>query len=450
LVPITFCAVGGGNEIGRSSYFLQVENHKMLLDCGIKVNAPLHYPDFDSLVYAGFLDGLWELDEVFLSHAHMDHSGAIPLLPTKGYAGPIYASKPTLSLASLMLQDAARHEGFSSSEVMAAFSQASPLPMNVPLQRKNLRATLFPAGHILGAAMLYLQTPAGNILFTGDFSDLDQLTVPGARLPRGLDVDFLIMENTYGGRSPDAHDNPGLPLYSFFEGVQQVLDDGGNVLIPSFSIGRAQEVALLLKSAVENQFLSFPPSKSKAVSSIFIDGLAIPVSEVYESFGVPVWDSLVRKLPRGQGVENLTSSIILASSGMLMPGTRSWRHAKALLSDPKNAIFFPGFLAKDSQGFQLLQAARAHDEVFRFGSDLVPLRARVDQVPLSAHVKHEGIVQFVSRLHPSTVVFVHGTDDAQRESILRWELKRKMEGEIEVIHAMNEVPVFMGRKLVAA
>lgn len=254
-MDITF--LGGGNEIGASCALVEIGEHRVLVDCGVRMTGDNVLPDF-GLLSARHLPAV---DAVLLTHAHFDHSGALPVFHQQYPTTPVYMTPPTQALVSVLLQDALRiaQSRFDTDGDLPAFPAAAVealmtriIPVRfaepTPIGTTSLTATWFPAGHILGAASIGIE---GNdhgttvrVLFSGDLAVGDQLTVPGMPVPTAFrQPDVLVIESTYGNR---LHSPRRAEEQRLVQLVSGVLARQGKLLIPAFAIGRAQEIALLL------------------------------------------------------------------------------------------------------------------------------------------------------------------------------------------------------------
>ena len=294
--PNLFFPIGGGNEIGASSYFLQLDGTKFLLDSGIRLGSNDGFPRFSSLYETNLLEGLWDLDAILISHGHLDHIGALPAIIEQASNVPIYTTLPTKDIMEVQLVprradatfiDVPAVNEFNEKRVQQVIENVKLTTWNEPIQLGNCQITFFPAGHILGASMIYIESDSGNVLFSGDFTDFDQMTVHGYRLPNDLEVDLLIAESTYGYQKTSHTSDIAAEREIFVSKIAQCLEEDGSILIPAFAIGRSQEVALILQSLIsEGKLRSF---------TIYIDGLAQYFCEIYERHGVKVFSPYAKK-----------------------------------------------------------------------------------------------------------------------------------------------------------
>jgi len=370
LIENIFVPIGGGDEIGASCYYLRSGDTRLLLDCGLRPQSEWVYPYFESFLPMGFIDGLWDLDAVFLSHAHLDHIGALPKLISENYRATIYASTPTKTLTEVMLKITTKENAknswyetpnafYQSALIHEAIGKVVAIDWNKPKSFGNFQVTYFPAGHVLGAAMVYIEFENRRILYTGDFCDVDQETVGKYQLPENLPVDLLIMETTYRNRTADREE---LKTYASFEDFRGILAEGGKVMLPGFALGRAQEVALKIKKA---QDLGLVP-----VCPIVIDGFAKALTDIYENYGRRIYDYQT-VFPFQRQDETLYADepcIIIASPGMMLEGNRSARHYSRM---PSGSIY-------------------------------------VGELPLTAHAQREGLLSFIGNVRPKEVILLHG------------------------------------------
>ncbi|MEO1268321.1 MAG: MBL fold metallo-hydrolase, partial [Myxococcota bacterium] len=255
-MQVTF--LGGADEVGASCALLETCGRRILIDCGIRMSPR----DGDRLPWLGRLQEgeRTELDAVVVTHAHTDHTGALPVL-MQGYPNvPIYMTEASLDLTQLLMMDALKIMGYAQERdgqpplypqaaAERVVGQCCPVSFGQTLSLcdGDVRATWYPAGHILGAGSVLLESSEGSVLFTGDVSVTDQLTVPGMMVPRAR-PDLVVIESTYGGR---LHASRTAEEKRLIAQVGEVLAQRGAILFPAFAIGRAQEVILILSRAIE-------------------------------------------------------------------------------------------------------------------------------------------------------------------------------------------------------
>jgi len=426
--------LGGGNEIGASSAIVEIGSARLLVDCGIRMSGEHRLPDLGAIkqAHAG------QLDAVLLTHAHMDHSGALPVLHQHYPGVPVYATAATRGLVEVLLRDSlnimrvkAESERelplYAPAAVNSLIEQMTPVPFGSPVQigKTGVTATWFPAGHILGAASLGIegveQGRTIRVLFSGDIAVSDQLTVPGMLAPAGFRPDVLIIESTYGDR---LHSPRELEEQRLLEMVAGIVGQGGKLLIPAFAIGRAQEVMLmLLKQFRAKRLQSFP---------VYIDGMVKTICGVYSQFpahqtayarrliekhGNPFFNVVdeIRAVGTPAEREQVLAGqpcVIIASSGMLTGGASAY-YAQSIVGGERNGIAITGYQDEESPGRQLLALAEAETKEVTVAGRTLEVKCGVAKYALSAHADCNEIAGLIEAINPREVVLVHGEGDAR-------------------------------------
>jgi len=416
--------LGGASSIGGSATLLQVGDCEILVDCGIRMTGTAPLPDLE------VLSGR-RLDAILVTHAHTDHTGALPVIHSAFPNVPVYMTPPTLDLVAILLADALKLMQFASereyeiplygeAQVESLLQAVQPVPMSQGFEVRGLRFTFLPAGHILGAAMIHGRTPAGDILLTGDFSVTSQLTVPALDRPR-VRADLVVCESTYGDR---LHSDMSAARSRLISQVANVSERGGRVLIPAFAIGRSQEVLLILKRAIRSGRLPEIP--------VFVDGMVRRVCGVYSNHPAYVTRSLLHDQRRdshpffASGIAPVSDyrerekilakapCIVVASSGMLAGGASEF-YARHFAPCQEDAILITGYQDEESPGRALLDLAGLEGERhLRLGGGSVPVKCAFDTYSLSAHADRTQITGLLEVLRPRTVILVHGDAEAKR------------------------------------
>ena len=425
--------LGGADEVGASCVLVSTAaGHRVLVDAGVRMGASQRdrLPD---LARATELGGL---DAVLVTHAHLDHSGALPLVHGAFPAAPVWMTEPTLGLLRILLLDALRvmqskseREGeiplypLPAVEALLARSRTARMLEPVPLCGGALRATFFPAGHVLGAAAVGLECAEGRVLITGDISIDDQLTVPGMARPR-FAPDLVVCESTYGGR---LHASRRAEEQRLADRVLSVVRDGGKVLVPAFALGRAQEVLLILRRALARA--DTPPV------TVHADGMVRAVCGVYSQYADYLSPLLRNRSGEGRGlfftgdgrVRAVASPherqqilageacVIVSSSGMLSGGP-STSYAAGLAGCADAMIAITGYQDEEAPGRHLQEVARGQRSELALDGRMVPVSCQVETYTLSAHADAQQICGLVQALGPRQVALVHG-DTGAREAL---------------------------------
>ncbi len=428
-MKVTF--LGGTDEIGASALLLECGGRRLLVDCGIRLGGKNPLPDLDLITEAGGIDA------VLVTHGHLDHIGALPVVHRQFPHVPIYATAPTVALAAIMLRDAAklmsqeetREEEiplYSTKTVDSLINAMRPVQPGMPEEiAPGVTATWFLCGHIIGAASIGIESPEGRVLISGDVAWSDQLSVSGMQLPP-FRPDHLILESTYGDRM---HANRSRQEEDLVRQVAEIISQNGKVLIPAFAVGRAQEVLLILRRAMRlRRIPRFP---------VWVDGLVRPVCSLYVTYcsylrpklraliersGDPFFGDLeeikpVEKIEDREEVLNGPPCAIVASSGMLSGGASVY-YARRLVEDEKALITITGYQDEETPGRQLLAASEGKASSLNLAGQQFSIRCAIRRYHLSAHADAGELVGLAARLKPADTVLVHG-EGASREALAR-------------------------------
>jgi metallo-beta-lactamase family protein len=433
--------LGAAGTVTGSRYLIEHAGHRVLVDCGL-------FQGYKNLRLMNWEAPPFEpssLDAVVLTHAHLDHSGALPRLVRQGYRGRILATPATRELCELMLPDSARlqeeeasfHNRHGSSKHRPALPLYSEDDARAALERfealrfghvrevaPGLSVTLRPAGHILGAASVLVQNDRTSVLFSGDVGRPDDpIQLPPQTPPV---FDHLVLESTYGDREHADED----VLAQLQDVISRTVGRGGTVVIPAFAVGRAQ--ALLLMLARLRAAGSIPDVPVFLNSPMAIDMTDLYLRHRESQRLMPAeWTAMAHIARNIRSVEDSKllgmrrqPCVIVSASGMATGG-RVLHHLRVLAPDPRNAIVFAGFQAAGTRGARLVggeKSIRIFGETVQVNAEVVNLRG------LSAHADAAQIVDWLKGAPqaPQSVWLTHGEPgpaDALRqrlESALGW------------------------------
>jgi putative mRNA 3-end processing factor len=411
--------LGGGREVGRAALLVE-DRGKALLDYGVNFDEkdrpqiPLHVRPV-------------ELNLVAISHAHLDHIGAAPLLYITGRPR-IFTTRPTLEIARLLVLDFLKlnsaYIDYEYSEFVKMSENAQFVDYGSEVEVDGFKLIFMNAGHILGSSMIYLETPSGHrILYTGDVNTIQTWTLSGAEL-WPLKVDTLIIESTYGSR---IHPPRYRVEKRFVSVVEEVISGGGVVLIPSFSVGRSQEVLTIL--ANELPYID-----------IYVDGMARDICGIYLQYQKYLRDPTLytRALERVTFIKNARDrkkalskpGVIIATAGMLKGGP-SLQYLKKLADDPKNAVLLVSYQAPNSPGHKLLEEGKLEEVEVYF------TKARLEWFDFSSHAGKDGLLD-IAKSYSHTVrniVVIHG--DEESAAGLAEAIKNTIGGDLNVVAPVN-------------
>ncbi|MDH4062159.1 MAG: MBL fold metallo-hydrolase [Aquincola sp.] len=418
---------GGADGVTGSKHLVELGGSRVLLDCGLFQGLKLHRErNWQPLPI-----DIASIDAVVLSHAHLDHSGWLPVLVRQGWRGPVFASPATRDLAAVLLADSAhlqeedarrtnkyttsRHGKalplYTRADSARAMTQVVPLAPGQATRISRLEILLTPVGHLLGACAVTLASGRERIVFSGDLGRTNDLLLPGPeRIAR---ADVLLVEATYGNRLHPREDVQA----RLGDIIRHTVQRGGSVLLPSFAVGRAQALLLVLQRL--KRAGDIPPSLP-----IFLDSpMAIAATDLTMHHR-----KLLRVAPRElsrltEGVRfietgaqsqrlarNRMPAVIISASGMATGG-RVLHHLQVMAPDPRHHIVFPGFQVAGTRGARLIGGER---EVKIYG-EMVPVRAEVSHLEgFSGHADADELMQWLRGFeHPPRHCFVvHGNPEA--------------------------------------
>ncbi len=419
--------LGAAGTVTGSRYLVEFHGRRLLVDCGLFQGfKPLRLRNRAPLP----IDPA-SLDAVILTHAHLDHSGYLPLLARLGFDGPVYCTPATRDLCGILLPDSghlqeedaryANRMGFSrhhpalplytETDARACLQLLQPVEFGRTFEAlPGLTASLRYAGHIMGASMVYLQSAAGTLLFSGDLGrPTDAVMRPPDPPPA---ADWLVLESTYGDRLHSDDD----VLERLAAIICRTIERRGIVLIPSFAVGRAQTLLVLLDRL--RRCGRIPPvpiylNSPMAVEATRVfwehrDGHRLSEAECESACRLP---RVAATVEQSKALNRLREpAIIIAASGMATGG-RVLHQMKAYAPDPRNTLLFAGFQAGGTRGAKLLAGA----STVRIHGEDIPVRAEVANIDmLSAHADRDEILAWLAQMpaQPRQIWLTHGEPTA--------------------------------------
>ncbi len=411
-------ALGGAREVGRSGFLVSYSGEKYLFDYGLKINIDviesLEYPErqFYPLPIRENVNG------VILSHAHLDHSGLIPKLFDKDLFS--YMHPATLDISKILWKDTIKIADlnkekfpFPKENIRKADKYTFALGYDKEVQISDKTFIEFKdAGHILGSCLCYLSIDNKKILYTGDFKIEETNLHKGVdlrKLERNLNV--LMIESTYGDRE---HPDRNKEEKRFVESCLDVVENGGNVVAPSFAVGRSQELAEILY-------------RHKFPYPVYMDGMGKTVSNIFLNYPKSVKDfSMLKKSlkhtimvesPRERNKVLKSPSVVITTAGM-MQGGPVYYYLPEIYDNERNAVFLTGFQVEKTPGRQVLEKK----EIF-VDDQRLKLKADVKKFDFSAHAGKKDLFSMVKKSNPEHVVLVHG--DSKVIDILKKDLEKE-------------------------
>ena len=447
-MKITF--LGATQIVTGSNFLVEAAGKRFIVDCGMyQGKAQLEEQNFREFDYNPA-----EIDFMLLTHAHIDHSGRIPKLYNEGFKGPIYAHKATCDLCSIMLPDSGhiqemeaewknkkrirkgeepRPPLYTADDAIKCMEIFVPVKYDEIIQvDENIFVRFNDAGHMLGSSIIEVwakedgkQTKA---VFSGDIGNND---IPLLSEPTMIDsCDYLVMESTYGSRLHMRNDQKA---ELFLDIVSETIDNGGTVVIPSFAVGRTQEILYEINKIKENRHDEEFMRKYETLMKVpvYVDSpLAISATQIFRENTELFEQEVQEEMNRGNNPlefpglkftqtadeskalnESTEPSIIISASGMCDVG-RIKHHLKHNIWNPKSTILFVGYQAPGTLGYEIVNGAK---KVTIFGEEFA-VNARIEYIEgYSGHADQDGLMNFIYSFYskPKHIFLVHGEEDSQ-------------------------------------
>ena len=448
-MKITF--LGATKTVTGSNFLVEAAGKKFLVDCGMYQG----HGNIEEKNYDDFLFNVNEIDFMLLTHAHIDHSGRIPKLYNEGYRNPIYAQKATCDLCSIMLPDSGHIQEMESEwknkkrirqgkepyiPMYTAQDALDSLEVFKPVKYdeiveidENIKVRFSDAGHMLGSSIIEVWVNENGketkAVFTGDLGNND---IPLLACPTMIETaDYLVMESTYGSRF---HERNEEKAHIFLDTVYETIEKGGTVVIPSFAVGRTQEILHELNNIKENtDDEEFVKKYEKLMTvPVYVDSpLAISATEIFR-MNTDLFDDEVKEaMARGDNPlefkglkftktadeskalnESSEPSIIISASGMCEVG-RIKHHLKHNLWNPNSTILFVGYQAPGTLGRKIVDGEK---RVKIFGEE-INVNARIEYIEgYSGHADQEWLLNFIYSFYtkPKHIFLVHGEEEGQK------------------------------------
>jgi len=426
---VSLLTLGGFGQVGRSCMLLTTPDSKILIDCGINPGARSPMDSFPRLDWANIT--LDDLDAVVIGHAHLDHTGFLPVLCKYGYKGPIYCTEPTLPMMNLIQLDAikvasaqGRTPMYADRDVKQIMKQAITIPYGTVTDiSPDIKLVLANAGHILGSALCHFHIGNGdhNFVYSGDLKFAKSILFESAswNFPR---VETLLIESTYGAKE-DIQASRQEVESSFLKSVNSILKDGGKVLIPIPAVGRAQEIMMVI-----DQYMK---SGEMVEAPVFYEGMIAEASAIHEAYPEYLARELKQRIletddnpfdseyftnvehpdAREEPLREGTPCIIIATSGMLEGGP-VLEYFKNIAPDKKNKILFVSYQVNGTLGRRVLEGAKQVSLIGREGKvEVVTIECGIERLDgFSGHSDYNQLISFVHKLRPKLrrVLVNHG------------------------------------------
>jgi metallo-beta-lactamase family protein len=454
--------LGAAQNVTGSKFLLETDNKKILIDCGLYQERKLKSRNWEPFPFDPA-----SIDAMLLTHAHVDHSGLIPKLVKNGFKGPIYCTNATADIVKIILLDAAhlqeedaafkkkRHEKekrkgpypeiplYTTEDAEASFSYFTGVNYREAVNLGDgVSATFHDAGHVLGSSTIKVTVTRDgetrSVLFSGDVGRDDK---PILKDPYEYkEIDYAVVESTYGNR---VHEEPKDIGEKLAEIVNSTVKAGGNIIVPSFALQRAQEVLYYMnKLLLENKIPDIP---------VYLDSpMAIRITEVFKQYG-ELYDKemtqmvsqdrspfdfpgliMVQTSEESKQLNYLTKPAMIVAGAGMCNGGRIKHHLVNNITRPESTILFVGYQAVGTLGRSIVDGIKK----VRILGQRYPVRARVTEITgFSAHADRNELLEWMSGINPRRVFVVHGEIKSAKEfgKFLRqergWKVNVPMYGE---------------------
>ncbi|KAL4347225.1 hypothetical protein GQ457_17G000540 [Hibiscus cannabinus] len=414
-MAIDCLVLGAGQEVGKSCVVVSINGKRIMFDCGMHMGYTdsRRYPDFSLISKTGDFDNA--LTCVIVTHFHLDHIGALPYFTEVcGYKGPIYMTYPTKALAPLMLEDYRKNmdrrgegEQFTTEHIAECMKKVIPVDLKQTVQvDKDLQIRAYYAGHVIGAAMFYAKVGDAAMVYTGDYNMTPDRHLGAAQIDR-LQLDLLITESTYATTIRDSRYGRER---EFLKAVHNCVAAGGKVLIPTFALGRAQELCILLEDYWERMNLKVPIYFSAGLTiqanmyyKMLINWTSQKIKETYatrNAFDFKNVRNFDRSLINAPG-----PCVLFATPGMIVGGF-SLEVFMQWAPSENNLVTLPGYCVAGTIGHKLMSGKPTKIDLDK--DTQIDVRCQIHQLSFSPHTDAKGIMDLVKFLSPKHAILVHG------------------------------------------
>lgn len=386
---------GAAQQVGRSCVDIESRQGRFLLDCGIAISE-------QGPIYPEKLENLRKIKGVFLSHAHLDHSGALSLEEHRGLRCPVFCTQETKELAYMLLKDSHKidmHSHFmveyDEKDIERVMKQCRIVKYGQENNHSGVQFTYHDACHIPGSSSILLELEGKKILYTGDINNTEtRLLRSNLALPR--DVDIMITECTYGDRN---HPPRKKTEKRFLDAVQQTIANKGSVLVPAFAVGRAQELLLLL----QDLNLDVP---------IYLDGMAVTVTRNFLRYNNFIKDKealsdafgntfLIKNYKHRKDAVR-QQGIFVTTSGMLTGGP-VMSYLKSFAKRKNDSILLTGYQAEGTNGRMLIDSGSVIVDGFKLN-----IKCNYQKFDFSAHIGLRQLQSEIKKVNPEKLILNHG------------------------------------------
>ena len=427
---IKFLALGGADDVGANCFYLNIFGTGLLLDCGAhpRKKGKESLPQFDLIKNE-------PLDFAVISHAHQDHIGALPFLVQEFPHVIIYSTYQTKEIADLTLHNAANilaqeislEEGlrnYTHEEIDLLVKSMRDIEYNKSFElcglrhslNEKIKITLTDAGHILGAASVIIEIAGQKIVYTGDINLSNQTLMQGADISPFANSSILLTETTYGATDSEKLGGWGGEAKRFAKHANKVLHSGGSVLVPVFALGKTQELLATVYNLMQRKILT--------EATIYTGGIGKEISNIYDRNRYLVnycnKELVLKDIPQNNvlDVEDLNifkknPGIVIASSGMILRGTTSYKLAEYWLKQSNFGIFGVGYMDIETPGYKIMNAKKGENILLSETSEQQKVLCEIERFYFPSHSRREDLLTIAKKSNASKIILLHGETEAK-------------------------------------
>ncbi|KAK9475035.1 beta-lactamase-like protein [Dipodascopsis tothii] len=446
---LSFVALGGGNEVGRSCHIISYKGKTVMLDTGVHpalsgLRSLPYYDDYD----------LSTVDVLLISHFHLDHAASLPyVMEHTTFKGRVFMTHPTKAIYRWLLSDFVRVSSiaemdaaqlYTDADLNSSFDRIEAIDYHSTIEVDGIKFTAFHAGHVLGAAMYFIEIGGIKLLFTGDYSREEDRHLNVAEVPPDR-PDILITESTYGTSSHQSRQEKETRLLAL---IQKTVLNGGRCLLPVFSLGTAQEILLILDEywqahpeldAIPVYYASSLAKKCLAVYQTYINMMNDRIRKKFRDDRTnPFMFKHIKSIRNLERFDDLGPSVMVATPGMLQNGV-SRELLERWAPDSKNLLILTGYSVEGTLAKQLINEPTEFPSISGGGVKL-PRRLGIEELSFAAHVDYKQNSEFIDKVNAPNIILVHGeqTNMGRLKSALQSKYKELKDTE-------NEIKVFSPR-----
>ncbi|CDK24139.1 unnamed protein product [Kuraishia capsulata CBS 1993] len=419
---VKFVCLGGGNEVGRSCHIVQYKDKTIMLDAGV-------HPAYNGLESLPFYDefDLSKVDILLITHFHLDHAASLPyVMRHTNFKGRVFMTYPTKAIYRWLLNDFVRvtsiHNDkdsdqtnstlYTDADLNESFDRIEPIDFHSTIEVDGIRFTAYHAGHVLGAAMYFVEIGGIKFLFTGDYSREEDRHLASAEVPP-MRPDLLITESTFGTATHVPRIERETRLMNI---VHATLAQGGRCLLPVFALGRAQEILLILDEYWETHkdlervpifYASDLAKRCMAVYQRYVNMMNENIRKAFtETNKNPFEFKHIKSISNLERFDDLDPCVILASPGMLQSGF-SREILERWAPNPLNSLIMTGYSVEGTMAKDILTEPSEIPSAFN-SEVMIPRRMNVEEISFAAHVDYEQNAKFIELVNPKAIILVHG------------------------------------------